>query len=123
MGAVTIQQMADRIAALLEERLRIRGTGLAAKVRRAGRTLPRGVRQAGWRLATAAAMAQNPKLLPQVNEARVAADYDLCLRHLSGMSLWDRRKAAVIATGTSIVFILLAVAGLTAAVLYWRGLI
>lgn len=123
MGAATIQQMADRIAALLEERLRIRGKGLAAKMKRAGRMLPRGVRQAGRRLAEAAAMAQNPKLLPQVDEGKVAADYDLCLRHLSGLSLWDRRKAAVTSTATSIIFILLAVALLTAGVLRWRGLI
>ena len=123
MGAVTIQQMADRIAALLEERLRIRGAGLGAKMRRAGRTLPRNVRQAGRRLAAAAAMAQNPKLLPQVDEGKVAADYDLCLRYLSGLSLWDRRKAVFVGTATSIIFILLAVALLTAGVLRWRGLL
>lgn len=123
MGAATIQQMADRIAALLEERLRVRGTGLGAKVQRAGRILPRNIRLAGRRLAQAAAMAQNPKLLPQVDEGKVAADYDLCLRHLSGLSLWDRRKAAATATASSIIFILLAVALLTAGFLRWRGLI
>jgi hypothetical protein len=123
MGAATIQQMADRIAALLEERLRIPGKGLEAKLRSAGRILPRGIRQAGRRLAEAAAMAQNPKLLPQVDEGKVAADYDLCLRHLSGLSLWERRRTAVTATATSIIFILLAVALLTTGVLHWRGLI
>lgn len=123
MGAATIQQMADRIAALLEERLRVPGKGLSAKMRRAGRMLPRGVRHAGRRLAEAAAMAQNPKLLPQVDETRVAADYDLCLRHLSGLGLWDRRRAAVISAATQIAIILLAVALLTAGVLRWRGLI
>jgi hypothetical protein len=123
MGAVTIQQMADRIAALLEERLRLRGPDLAARLKRAGRTLPRPVRAAGQRLAEAAAMAQNPKLLLQIDESRVAADYDLCLRHLSGLSLWDRRKGAVIGLGVSVVMILLVVGGLAAGVMYWRGLL
>ncbi|MFD1809536.1 hypothetical protein ACFSHQ_19910 [Gemmobacter lanyuensis] len=60
MGAVTIQQMADRVAALLEDRLRIRGATLTDKARRARRQLPRRVRQAVDRLAAASEMARNP---------------------------------------------------------------
>lgn len=121
MGAVTIQQMADRIAALMEDRLRLRGAGLQAKLRQAGRSLPRNVRLAGGRLAEAAAMAQNPRLLAQIDEARVAADYDLCLRHLSALNPAGRRRAALTGMATSIVFVLLAVAALTGLVLWWRG--
>lgn len=123
MSAVTIQQMADRIAALLEERLRLRGPDLAARLKRAGRTLPRPVRAAGQRLAEAAAMAQNPKLLLQLDEARIAADYDLCLRHLTQMNLWERRKGVVLGLALSTIMILLVVGGLVAGVLYWRGLL
>lgn len=82
MSGVAIQQMADRVAALMEERMGIRGTGLSAKVRKAGRSLPRKIRAAATDLAEAAERAQNPKLLVQVDQAKVAADYDLCVRHL-----------------------------------------
>lgn len=123
MGAATVQQMADRVGALIEERLRVRGTGLADKVRRAGRRLPRSVREAARRLAEAETMAQNPKLLLQIDEARVAADYDTCLRHLTAISTRDRWVGWLVNTGASVVMTLLVVAALVAAVLYWRGLI
>jgi hypothetical protein len=121
MGAVTIQQMADRIEALLEERLRIRGQGLAARLKAARRMLPRAVRDAGMRLALAAERAQHPRLLAQIDDARVAADYDLCLRHLSGLGRRDRRMAWLLDTAASVLVILLAVGLLMLGVLRWRG--
>ncbi len=36
MSAITIQQMADRVAQLMEQRLRIKGAGLAEKLSRGG---------------------------------------------------------------------------------------
>lgn len=123
MGAATVQQMADRVAALIEERLRVRGNGLAEKVKRAGRTLPRKVREAATRLADAAMMAQNPKLLVQIDEEQVAADYDLCLRHLSGISVGDRWVGWLINFGANTVITLIFVAILVLCVLYWRGLL
>ena len=121
MGAASIQQMADRVAGLMEERLKIGGQGLAAKVKKGGRMMPRKVRDAGQRLAQAAMMAQNPKLLMQVDEERVAEDYDTCLKHLSGINVWARRKGGLLNMATSILGSLLIVGGLLVAVLYWRG--
>ena len=121
MGAASIQQMADRIAGLMEQRLHLRGAGLVAKLAKGGRGLPRKFREAGARLAQAAMMAQNPKLLMQVDEARVAEDYDLCLRHLQGVSVWDRRKGRMLGATVSLLGILAVVAALMAGVLYWRG--
>ena len=63
MSAVTIHQMADRVAQLLEERLGLGGRDLSAKLKRAGRMLPKKVRDSGKVLAAAAHKAQNPKLL------------------------------------------------------------
>jgi hypothetical protein len=123
MGAATVQQMADRVAALIEERLSVRGTSLDDRVKRAGRRLPRAVRDAAGRLAQAAEMAQNPKLLLQIDETRVAADYDTCLRHLSGISVRDRWVGWLVNFGATTVVTLVIVAALAAAVLYWRGLI
>lgn len=80
---MAIQQMADRVAALMEERLGIKGANLATKVRKAGRLLPRKVRAAASDLASAAERAQNPKLLVQIDQGKVASDYDVCVRYLS----------------------------------------
>ncbi len=122
MSAVTIQQMADRVAVLMEERLAIKGPGFAAKLKRGGRLLPHKVREAAARLAESAHLSQHPRLLLQVDEARVAEDYDTCLRHLTSLDVWDRRKGVLISLTGTIVVILLAVGVAAVAFAYWRGL-
>ncbi len=123
MSAITIQQMADRVAALLEERLRLRGKGLAAKLKSGGRALPRRVRDAGNRLANAAEMAGNPKLLLQVDIEKVSADYDLCVRHLGSMDAGARRRALFAGTATRIALSLMVLAAMVAVFIYWRGIV
>ncbi len=123
MSAITIQQMADRVAELLEERLRIKGADLAAKVQKGGRQLPRRVRVAAQNLADAALRAKNPKLLMMIDEEAVATNYDICVKHLSALNRWDRRKGFLIGFATSTLFSLLVVAGLALAVMVWRGLL
>lgn len=123
MSAVTIQQMADRVAGLMEERLNIRGTGLAAKLRKGGRRLPRKVRVAAEELAAFAEKAENPRLLTQINIEEVATAYDLCVRHLSALQAGRQRANMLIGMAGSVAFILLVVAGLTIGFLFWRGLL
>jgi hypothetical protein len=121
MSAVTIQQMADRVASLLEERLNAGGGSFADKLRKAGRQLPRRVREAAEVLAQAGIAAQNPKLLRRIDEEKVAAAYDVCVRHLGGVNAGDRRRGRVLGVAASIAFSLLVVALLLLAVLRWRG--
>ena len=123
MTGVPIQQMADRVAALMEQRLRVRGTGLGEKLRKGGRLLPRRVRAAAEILQTGAVMAQNPKLWAQVDQQAVAQAYDTCVRHLNGVDGGDRRKGALVGVVASAAFSLLAVAALLLVVLHWRGFI
>lgn len=123
MTGVPIQQMADRVAGLMEQRLRVRGQGLGEKLRKGGRLLPRRVRAAAEVLQTGAVMAQNPKLWAQVDQQAVAQAYDTCVRHLGGVDHKDRRKGAVIGIAASAAFSVLAVAVLLLAVLYWRGFV
>lgn len=123
MSAVTISQMSDRVAALLEQRLGVRGRTLADKHRKAGRRLPRRVREAVSVLAEAEAMAQNPKLLIRVDEATVTVAYDLAVRHLNGVKRGEQRMNTLVGMAASAAFGLLVVAVLVIGVLYWRGMI
>lgn len=122
MSAITIQQMADRIGALMEDRLGARGDGLAEKLRKAGHKLPSKLRKEADFLAEAAHLSQNPKMLLQIDHDRVAAAYDQCVRHLNRLPN-ARRRGMLASIGTSIALSLLAVAVLVVAVLVWRGFI
>ena len=121
MSAVTIQQMAERITALMEQRLKLKGKDLSEKLRKGGRLLPRRVRAAAEQLAVASERSQNPKLLLQIDEAAVVAAYDTCSRHLSKIDAGYQRTSSILRTASSIAGSLLIVALIVIGVLYWRG--
>ena len=123
MSVVTVQQMADRVAALLEERLRVKGDGLEARLKRAGRRLPRKVRQAGAALVQATMMIRIPKLMAQVDDGVVALAYDTCVRHLTTINPSSARRNLILDIAARAAFAVLVVAVLLVGVLYWRGLI
>jgi len=123
MSVVTVQQMADRVSELLGEKLRARGDTLEARLKHAGRRLPRKVRNAGAVLVQATQMIRNPKLMHLVDDAAVAAAYDICLRHLNTVNPRDRMMSLVLGIAAHIAFSLLVVAVLVIVTLYWRGLI
>lgn len=123
MGAVSIQQMADRIAGLMEDRLGVPGRGLSAKLKRQPRALPQAVRTEAELLARAAEQAPHPRLLVQIDEDRVARAFDVCLRHLQRVDPGARRWGVAMGIASSIAFRLFVVAALVLAVLAWRGLI
>ena len=120
MASVSTQQMVERVSALLGERYRVTGD-LADKTAKLRRRLPAKVRDALETLMSAAHMAQNPRLAPQIDDAAVAAAYDLALRHLNGVNRKDRRRGVVVGIAGSIAFSLLTVAVLVVVVLRWRG--
>jgi len=109
MGAGTIQQMADRVAALMDEKLHVRGRTLGDRLRKGAGKLP--------------AQAQHPRLLVQIDDARVARAFDACLRYLNGVDRKARHRAMLAAMASSIAFSLFVVAVLFLAVLFWRGLV
>ncbi|MFN3936581.1 MAG: hypothetical protein ACK4KW_03285 [Gemmobacter sp.] len=121
MGAASVQQMADRVAQLMEDRLRIRGNGLAEKLRRGGRALPRRVRREAEYLAEVAALARHPKVQTMLDDTRIAEAYDTCIRHLNEIGAFDRFMGRLLGVTGSILFGLLVTAGLFVAVLVWRG--
>ena len=123
MSAVTVEQMVNRVSDLLAERLRVKGVTLQDRLAKAGRRLPRKVRDAGEALVQASVMAQSPKLLMQVDHGKLAAAYDICLRHLNTVNPVAARRGMILNIAASIAFSLLVVAGLVVTVLYLRGLV
>ncbi len=123
MSGVSVQQMADRVAELMEERLRVRGQGLPAKLRRGGRYLPRKVRLSAAYLADAAARAQVPKLQLQIDHEKITAAYDACIRHLKPLGRGARRRAVLLDFLTSLAAIIFVTGALLIVVLAWRGYI
>lgn len=122
--AVIILQKADRISALLEERVGVKaGTSLEAGLRHASRHLPYDARAAGRRLAAAGQLARRSAGIVDVDAHRFDDDYRVLLRHLqaiepgrvrpSGPSVW--RFVTGVATAVASVVVLgvgLAYAGL-----------
>ncbi len=123
MTAQTVQQMADRIAALMEDRLRIRGQSLSEKLRRGGRALPLRVRRAATELARAADLSHHPKLAPRVDPARVRRAYGRCLHHLRPIGAGRRRGDYLLALAARSGAAVLAALAMVIGALVWRGLV
>ena len=120
MSAVTIQQMADRAAQLMDERLAVGGRGLQAKLHRGGGRLPRRVRDAALTLAQAAHKARNPKLIGQIDQGLVADAYDICVRHLTAIDPALRRRRIIASILSSVAFATLSAVLLVVGFLAWR---
>ncbi|MEZ5911544.1 MAG: hypothetical protein R3D84_04335 [Paracoccaceae bacterium] len=121
MSELSVAAMADEVADAIEAQLGIRGKGLQTKLRRAGRLLPRRIRREGALLVENLARGGNPRLMKQVDLARCTAARDACLDHLRGIDTARRRMNRIVGTTASLLFILIAVGGVTVAVLRWRG--
>lgn len=123
MSGFSVQQMAGRVAELMEARLRIRGTGLAEKLRRGGRFLPRRARREAEFLARSAEQAALPRLQMQLDHRRIADAYDTCVRYLKPLGRSARRRRILLEILTGFAAGLAATAVLVLALLLWRGFI
>lgn len=121
MSMVAIQQMADRVAQLLQEKLKLGGSDLQAKLRRGKRLLPRKVRDAAERLATAAEKSRNPKLMGQVDMGQVADAYDLCVRHLASIDPAERRRGTLVGMVESVRIGVLLFGAVVGGIMIWLG--
>jgi hypothetical protein len=121
MNPQTLHQMAERVAALMEERLGARGTGLRAKLASRGRALPRRLRAEAELLAEAAARAANPKLARQVDMERVSAAFDALVRHLKPLGAGARRRGMALNFLASVAFALVVTGAGVVTVMALRG--
>lgn len=123
MAQVSVEEIAASVEALLEKQMGVGGHGLRAKVKRAGRRLPRSVRRDAMLIAEAQPLAGHPKLSKQVDLPRMEAAERRIAAYLRGYDLADKRKGAVLGLLGSLSFNLLAVGALLVVVLVWRGLV
>ncbi len=121
MSGVSVQQMAGRVAELMEARLRVRGRGLGEKLRRGGRLLPRRVRRKAEFLARSAQAAGVPRLQMQLDHERIAEAYDACVRYLKPLGASARRRAILLEMVTGFATGILTTAVLVVGLLLWRG--
>ncbi|MFO1174404.1 MAG: hypothetical protein U1E48_04240 [Paracoccaceae bacterium] len=119
--SISVQQMADRVAELMEDRLRVKGDDLSAKLKRGGRLLPRKVLGAALYLAQSADQSKMPKLQGRLDDERIATAYDMCVRHLKPLGAGARRGALLWGLMGSLAAVLLLCGAMFAAVLFWRG--
>ncbi|WP_343081771.1 hypothetical protein [Ostreiculturibacter nitratireducens] len=113
--------MADEVAALMADRLRIRGSGLAEKLRHSRRVLPRRIRQEAEMLARAAYQTQVPKLAHQLDRVRIEKAHAACLKYLKPLGATERTKDLVLAMMGGIALAVLGTFALVVTVLVWRG--
>lgn len=121
MTDVTVQEMAGQVADLMEARLGLRGKGLADKVRRGRRVLPRRIRREAEYLVQAAEQARVPKLQVQLDQTRISAAYDTCVGYLKPLGAAARRRALFLDMLTGIGMAVFAAIVLVILIIAWRG--
>ena len=116
-----LQHRADKMAALIEEKLGTRGQGLEAKLARAGRRLPGHVRRELGYVVGALRMQDNPRLARQIDWPRIDAALAAAEHHLRNIDPWERRTTLAIHWLAGNAISLIVVAGLVVLMLAWRG--
>lgn len=123
MEKITVDQLVERIYGLLGEKLGVTGRTLEARVRRAGRVLPRFVRQAAKELVSADQMSRAPKMLLRIDSGQVSAAYATCLKHLEAIDQNGLRSQARFSLAATIIVQICLVAAVLLTVLRWRGFV
>ncbi len=96
MSGITVEERADRIARLIEERLRVRGRGLETKLRRAGRLMPKWIRQEAQTLVQAQQFSASPKLMKLIDPGQIDQAYERCETWLKSVDPGERRKDRIL---------------------------
>lgn len=93
---VDIETQLPALREALERHLGVKGRSLAHQVRRAGRRLPKRVRAQAALLGQAEAVSGNPRLLRQLDEARVAQACEELSAHLAGIDRAEIRRGRIL---------------------------
>ncbi|WP_099826845.1 hypothetical protein [Oceaniglobus indicus] len=118
---MTPKEQAEDLAALIGSRLGVGGRGLEAKLRRAGRLLPRRIRREAETVAEAARLSDHPKLAKRLAGGDHDRAYRDCKRFLEKIDGSERVVRMALGLLTVNAFNVLVVGALVIAVLVWRG--
>jgi hypothetical protein len=123
MAEETLQNQVDEIRGLLKSQLRARGDSLEVQVRKAGRGLPRVIRQDAKVIVSAKSLLQNPKTARMVDQTAAQRAAQNVIAHLKTIDRRDRLKGRILGIlgSVSAVFILTFI--VVVYVLVKRGLI
>ena len=114
---------AARASALLRDRLGLRGSDLGRQLRKAGRRLPRRIRQDGETLAMARLYAGHPKMARRLDAATLARAEDRLTRHLSAINPREARRTRMINIAALLALQILLLGIGIVAFLVWRGIV
>ena len=120
---LTMQQMVNEVRDGLQGKLHVRGQSLDAQIRKAGRRLPRRVRQDATYLAQGVALIENPKLARMIDIGKARQAHRNVMAHLNSIDIAAQRRNAVLNLVASIAFALLVTGVLLLFVLWQRGFI
>lgn len=116
-------QRASKLEETLRTKLGLRGKNLSARLRRAGRLLPRRLRTEAGVLTEAEAKLPHPRLARQVDFVRVNKAFQAIEAHLAKIDPKDRRKGKILGWVGGLVFNLLVLIALLVLILRWQGFI
>jgi hypothetical protein len=123
MQADKLDARAGALTEKIAEGLGIHGKSLEQSAAKAGRALPRRIRDRIGVIAEARTLRGNPKLERRIDEAQVERAYRDAALYLDGLDYKAQRRRAMLDTLSLIAFRLFVVLALVIVVLAWRGLI
>ncbi|MDO6724805.1 hypothetical protein Q4560_16160 [Celeribacter halophilus] len=120
----SVTHRAENLATLMRERLGVRaGEGFEAKVKHAGRRLPRWARKQAAVIVEAMALEAHPKLAQQVAHKKVDKAFKELTYFLERQDVKTRRKNRFLDFVAALAFVVFVTIGLVLAVMVWRGLV
>ena len=119
----SIQQRSSDLARLIEKRLGVGGgRGLEAKIKKAGRRMPRWVRREALQIVDAERMMGHPKLMMQAQAGGLDQAFQKCEAWLKSVDPSARRRAFWLNLLTVNVFNMIVLLGLVLVALKLTGL-
>ena len=119
----TLQNQVDEIRGLLKSQLRARGGSLEVQLRKAGRRLPRSIRQDSQVVTSAMPLVQNPKMSRMVDQNTTMKSAQNVIAHLKTIDRRDRLKGRILGALGSVSAILILTFIAAVYVLVKRGLV
>ncbi len=114
-------------AEMLKDQLRakygLRGKTLEARLKNAGRLLPKSLHREGQIIVSAQQLTQHPKLAASIDYTRVNKAVESIANHLSGINPKDRRKGKLLSWLGGQAFNLIVIGCALITLLMWRGFI